>query len=287
MTRSRLLPSALALLFALAGCAISNTRAQDMAYEAWNSCPKAANLRLDRIDVNGRIYYTGLNGSAGITELNNCINNYYASHQTSKATPIGAAQGTVVPAALTTTQTATSESSAFAVPTWKTGYEWAYRYESPSGKGTYIWSVDREEVVDGVPHYVVKTGSREIFYRKSDFAASRETVDGAIVVKNTPPRLHYVWPMYVGQTWEQTVLVERPGARQTSERPETATVEAEETVTVPAGTFRTLRVVYRNKKTGNISYEAWYAPELKQVVKLREVLQTGVRTRELTAFKLQ
>jgi len=45
-------------------------------------------------------------------------------------------------------------------------------------------------------------------------------------------------------------------------------------------------VVYRNKKSGVIRYEAWYSAELKQVVKFREVLKTGVRTRELIAFKL-
>jgi len=143
-------------------------------------------------------------------------------------------------------------------PVWKPGYEWAYRYESPAGNGTFVWSVDREEPIDGVPQYVIKTGTREIFYRKSDFALTRETVDGAVVYRSTPPRLH-----------------------------DTMTVEAEETVTVPAGTFKTLKVVCRNKRTGTTRYEAWFSLELKQVVKLRENLETGTRIRELIAFKLR
>jgi hypothetical protein len=147
--------------------------------------------------------------------------------------------------------------------------------------------VDREEIVDGVPQYVVKSGTREIFYRKSDFALTRETVEGAIVLKSVPPRLHYMWPMTVGQAWEQTVQEERPMARQTAERVDVVTVEAEETVTVPAGTFKTLKVVCRNKKTGTTRYEAWYSLELKQVVKLRENLEAGLRVRELIAFKLR
>src|SRR5262245_12624880 len=171
-------------------------------------------------------------------------------------------------------------------PIWNHGDEWAYRYEGPSGSGTYIWSVDREELIDGVPHYVIKTGTREIFYRKSDFASTRETVDGIIVLKNTPSRFQLVWPVQVGKTWEQTVLEERPLARQTIERVEFVTVESEETVTVPAGTFKTLKVVYRNKKTAAIRYEAWYALDVKQVVKLRENLESGLRVRELIAFKL-
>jgi len=65
------------------------------------------------------------------------------------------------------------------------------------------------------------------------------------------------------------------------------TVEAEETVTVPAGTFKTVKVVCRNKKTGTVRYEAWYSLELKQIVKLRENLDSGLRVRELIAFKLR
>jgi hypothetical protein len=173
------------------------------------------------------------------------------------------------------------------VPVWKVGDEWAYRYEGPTGTGTYVWSVDREEAIDGVLHYVIKTGTREIFYRKDDFAFSRETVDGAIVLKSTPSRFHYVWPMRAGKAWEQTVIEERPVARQTSERVDAVTVEAEQTVTVPAGTFKAFKIVVRNKKTGSIRVEAWYSPELKQVVSLRENLETGLRVRELIAYKLR
>ena len=58
-------------------------------------------------------------------------------------------------------------------------------------------------------------------------------------------------------------------------------------MTVPAGTFKALKLVYRNKLTGAIRYEAWYAPEVRHVVMLRERLESGLRIRELTAFKLR
>ncbi|HJY82307.1 MAG TPA: hypothetical protein VKK81_14650 [Candidatus Binatia bacterium] len=150
-----------------------------------------------------------------------------------------------------------------------------------------MWSVDREEAIDGVSHYVIKTGTREIFYRKADGALSRETVDGVTVLKHTPSRLLYAWPMRVGETWEQTILEERPKDRQTSERIDTVTVEAEELVIVPAGTFRTFKIVCRNKKTGALRYEQWYSPEAAQWVKIRENLDSGLRVRELIAFKLR
>ena len=34
-------------------------------------------------------------------------------------------------------------------PVWKPGYEWGFRWESPQGKGTFVWTVNREEIVDG------------------------------------------------------------------------------------------------------------------------------------------
>lgn len=156
-----------------------------------------------------------------------------------------------------------------------------------STNGTYVWSVDRAEPVDGVLNYVVKTGSGEIFYRESDLAATREVVDGVVVMKNTPPRFLYVWPMFVGQTWEQTVVEEWPVDHQTVERIDSVVVESEETVTVPAGTFKAVKIVYRNKKTGAVRYEAWYVPELRHVVRLWENLASGRRVRELIAFRLR
>jgi len=171
-------------------------------------------------------------------------------------------------------------------PIWKFGDGWAYRYETPKGSGTYVWSVDREEKIDGVPHYVIKTGTRRIFYRKSDLALSRETIDGVIVAKHTPSRLNYMWPLYVGQRWDQTILEESPKDRQTVERVDTVIVEAEETVTVPAGTFKTYKIVHRNKRTGIVGYEVWYSPQVKQWVKIRENLDSGLRTRELISFDL-
>jgi hypothetical protein len=48
------------------------------------------------------------------------------------------------------------------------------------------------------------------------------------------------------------------------------TVESEEPVAVPAGTFRALKLVYRHKTTGAIYYEEWYAPEVGMLVRGHE-----------------
>jgi hypothetical protein len=178
-------------------------------------------------------------------------------------------------------------SGPIALPVWHVGDEWQYAYKSPSDSGTYVWVVNRVETLDGVEHYVVKGGTRELFYRVSDLASSFERVDGVVVNRNTPPRLSYVWPLTVGKVWDQDFQNELPVDRQTTTRNSTWTVAAEETVTVPAGTFRTLKITWRNRNTSALLYEMWYAPDVKQWVKIREVLTNGVRDRELVSFKLK
>jgi hypothetical protein len=172
-------------------------------------------------------------------------------------------------------------------PVWRVGDEWEYAYKSPSDSGTYVWSVTRIETLDGVEHYVIKSGTREIFYRVSDLASSLERVDGVVVVRHSPSRLSYAWPLTVSKTWEQNSREERPVDRQTTDRNSLWRVEADETVTVLAGTFRTFKIAWRNKTTNALLYEMWYAPDVKQWVKIREVLSNGIRERELLAYKLK
>lgn len=147
-------------------------------------------------------------------------------------------------------------------PTWTKGDEWQFRSETPRGESTLRWIVDREESIDGVSHYVIRSGKRERYYRKSDIAYSQDTMDGVVVRRNTPSRLNFVWPLYVGVTWEQGYRIEESAEGRTGDRIARAAVEAEEIITVPAGTFRTLKVVYRNKDTGASYWEEWYSPDV-------------------------
>ena len=170
-------------------------------------------------------------------------------------------------------------------PMWTKGDEWSFSWEGPAGRGTFTWKVDREEVLDGVEHYVVRSGTREFFYRKSDLAFSQETVQGTVVTRSTPSQVRYVWPLAVGAAWEQTFRRGKEPDRQVHPRVDAVAVEGEETVTVPAGTFRTLKIVYRAPATNAVYYEPWYAPDVGMFVRDREQRQDGLRARELRAFR--
>lgn len=174
-----------------------------------------------------------------------------------------------------------------AVPVWKIGDQWAYRWESPQGQGEYVWTVDRTEVVDGVEQYVIKVGPREIYYRKSDLATTVEMVAGAVETRHVPPRLSFSWPLTPGTLWRQSYTEERGPHRHPHHRAISWQVEAEENTEVEAGTFKTFKVVARHLQDTSIMYEMWFAPEVKQWVQLKEHFPSGIRYRELTASNLK
>lgn len=172
-------------------------------------------------------------------------------------------------------------------PTWRPGDEWAYRWESPQGKGTFVWSVVRLEAVDGTEYYVVKSGETgEAYYRKADLAWTMDKVSGTIEAQATPADLRYVWPLEVGKRWDVTYTLNRPGDRTTDNRHRECEVLVREAVSVPAGTFETMKIGCRNKRSGAATYEAWYAPSVKQFVRWHGHWPDGLERRELIRFKL-
>jgi hypothetical protein len=169
-------------------------------------------------------------------------------------------------------------------PVWRPGYEWEYRWESPQGKGTYVWSFAREETVDGTAFYVVSSGTREIYWRKHDVAYYMDRVPGGVETRFSPiPGVP--WPLSSGHTWKWAFTRERPIARQTTEENLNCVV-SEELVTVPAGTFNTLKIACRDERTGQVA-ENWYSPLVKQLVKETRVFDYGTRVRELIRYRVE
>ncbi len=80
-----------------------------------------------------------------------------------------------------------------------------------------MWAVDRAELVDGTPFYVIKSGTtRETYYRKSDLAFLMDKVNGQVVTRHTPPTVFLHWPHAEARV-DVTYTRERPVERQTEE----------------------------------------------------------------------
>ena len=153
------------------------------------------------------------------------------------------------------------------------------------GQGDYLWTVDRPERIDGVEHYVISTGPREIFLRTSDLATSLERAAARVERRNTPARL-----ASRGRSPRA-----RRGGSATPRRARGAPppsgiawkVEGEEESPSRPGRSRRCASSRGTTTTPAVMYEMWYAPEAKQWVRLKEHFPNGVRYRELTALNLR
>jgi hypothetical protein len=179
----------------------------------------------------------------------------------------------------------TGGAAARAADTWSPGSSWAYRYESPRGSGTFEWVVDREEILDGVRFYVVTAGPREIYFRKGDMALYMEKLNGNVEVKMNPPiRLS---SGVSGDKWELRYVREAPQQQAQSVLRKCAATGPVK-ITVPAGTFDTMKTTCVDVQTGETVYEAWYAPSAKQLARERSRFSKGDgwRERELIGMRL-
>jgi len=182
-------------------------------------------------------------------------------------------------------ETAREIRSSVNVPTWNRGDEWRFRWSSPRGSGTFVWTIAGEDMVGGVAYYIMQSGSRQIYYSKAELAWLMDRVEGAVETRASPAVRGFAWPLEYGNEWEEKYFWESPGERRTEDRLRRFKVEALEPVTVPAGTFQTFLLTVKDP-TGRLLQEYWYSPEVKWWVKERTYFSYGVRERELLEYKL-
>ena len=170
------------------------------------------------------------------------------------------------------------------VPAWSPGDEWRMSWKTPTASGTSVLTVEGEETVDDVEHYVIRSGARQIYYVKSTLGWHMEKVNGAVVLRRTPPIAHD-WPLRVGKEWEFSYQ-RQDGDGRSSEFYRRCVAADETTLSVAAGTFLTLHLVCRDVNDRVVS-EVWYAAEVKGVVRERTVSSLGDRIDELVSYTLK
>jgi len=266
---------------ALAGCAaMQNTLAQDLAWERWNKCNHFRGITLKEIKTDGQIWVWVADGGEQ-TAWRDCDRKVAAEQ--------GQRQVTSAATVVATSHGSTAITRPIAQPVWKVGNEWAYRYESPSGTGTFVWRLDRIENLANGSHYVITTGTREIFYREADHGFTKETLDGKTIRAISPSAWRWVaFPLSVGVSWDMKYVETRPTELQTENIERRCVAEGEETLTVPAGTFATIRIVCNNTRNNAWVATVWYSPEVNHMVRDEYVVRAGGRAkRELLMFRLK
>ncbi|MBI4488828.1 MAG: hypothetical protein HY694_07050 [Deltaproteobacteria bacterium] len=171
-------------------------------------------------------------------------------------------------------------------PEWKVGYEWTYAWKRPGRSGTYTNEVIREDLFEGVPSYVVRSGKNENYYARNVLGIFARMSGGKLIFKRDKPRQNLSWPLEVGKEWRNSYLRENIQEKSSQTFDYRMVVAKIEEVKVPAGTFEAFKVEVYVYHSGNLFAEYWYSPKVKWLVKERESLQDGLRETELMSFKV-
>jgi hypothetical protein len=278
LTRASILEFSLLLA---TGCApATNTPAQDLTRAAYQVCRTSTgtNVVVTQVSPDGRYSWIAPDRGTRVPEFEACMREEFAKGSRPQA----------MTAAVPTPRVRKTITGPIDKPEWKVGSEWAYRYESPSEGGTFTWRWDRIENLAHEPHYVIRTGSREIFYRVADRGFTKEVLNGRTVREVSPSISSVAFPLRVGLSWAMKYSESRPTEQRTDNIERQCTAEREETLTVPAGTFATIRIDCWNPRTRAWVSTVWYSPEVTHLVKEEFALRTGGRqSRELLMFRLK
>ncbi|MGC9161970.1 MAG: hypothetical protein ACP5F9_00260 [Thiomonas sp.] len=118
-------------------------------------------------------------------------------------------------------------------------------------------------------------------YSKQFDLLSREIVPGE-AIEYRPAFPQFVFPLSVGKNWKDVVTQSQPEWDLQTKLGVSVSVEAEETVTVPAGTFHTFRLQgHYTAAQATVMTHYWYAPAAGRAIKgIEDTLSiNGVRTR--------
>ncbi|OIQ89076.1 hypothetical protein GALL_290210 [mine drainage metagenome] len=117
---------------------------------------------------------------------------------------------------------------------------------------------------------------------------SREMVPGEAITY-TPAFPQFRFPMSPGEAWAQTITQSQPEWELHAQIGVDVTVEAEDIVQVPAGTFKTLRLLGRyTTPNAMVTTHYWYAPAAGRAVKgIEDTLAKINESRVRVQYELQ
>jgi hypothetical protein len=149
------------------------------------------------------------------------------------------------------------------------GSEWSYVRHDSGSYGNGVSHVSGKSLPmqtwQGRPHYAYESPEATTLIDPTTGRWAAQLKDGKPVA-SWDPAIGYHWPMWVGETWSVPYRVTNHATNKTAEFRAWFTVEAQETVHVPAGSFKAFRVVYSAPTLWGV---AWWSPDLGIWVKSR------------------
>lgn len=149
-----------------------------------------------------------------------------------------------------------------APPAWRPGDRWSFAWESGGNQGTKHAEVLAVRDLRAVRYYVVRIGELDHYFTP-DLHWAGSVRDSVVEARMVPPQQWFVWPLAVGRQWVHRGVYEARG--ETGPRVYGFSVAGVETVEVPAGRFRGVKVVLDESSAEADQY--WYVPEVKWYVR--------------------
>ena len=143
-------------------------------------------------------------------------------------------------------------------PAWRPGDRWSFEWTSGTQSGSKHAEVLAVREVNTLRYYVVRIGDLDHYFT-FDLHWAASVRDSVVQARMIPPHQWFVWPLVVGRQWVHRGMYEEGGDK--SPRIYHFAVVSVETVEVPAGRFRALKVV--RDEGGAESDEYWYVPEVR------------------------
>ena len=166
------------------------------------------------------------------------------------------------------------------LPNAKLGDTYIIEYLYPDSlKSSYsterkVVAVDEGNITVAARNLKSKTGkARTLQFTSEGNLLSSRNPDGS-GFDYAPPLQYFAFPLYPGKTWQQTSREINIQTGTVREHTLSATVGDWEEVTVPAGTFRALKITLhtalRDPSTGETSTGtdvSWYAPDMRRSIR--------------------
>ncbi len=156
------------------------------------------------------------------------------------------------------------------VPYFQPGSSWTYRVEDTTWKepGNVSLTFVKEDVYKNTGVLTFQSGPETLLYDRSlNFVAVEK--NGRIAREASPSVRSFDFPFYVGKEW-RSVFTFQDNEKGLSWTPVQVfwKVKEYDAVKVPAGTFRAFLLESRASTNWGNEEQIWYAPEVKQVVRI-------------------
>lgn len=171
-------------------------------------------------------------------------------------------------------------------PEWKAGDQWTYETKRPYDQPVSTESVVREDRFERTLSYAVRSKGRELFYSKETLERLGAIKEGLLVTQKYGPFNNSAWPLTLGKRWKNDIAWRDFDNEEQRRKYFLMRVAGIENVTVAAGTFLAARIQAYDSMTGRLTWEYWYSPAAKWLVKIRDYSKSPYMEKELAKFKI-